>query len=202
MRSIGIFGGSFNPVHFGHLRVARHFVTHGLMDEVWLMVSPQNPLKERNTLLDTSLRLELAQAAVAEYPGVEVSDFELDLPVPSYTWRTMELLCRSYPDYVFSLIIGADNWQRFSCWAHHEELLGDYPLYVYPRPGFEVDVTIMPSTVHMVNAPLFPYSSTQVREQIRTGGDLSMMLPSKVIALLECRGVYTPRRKDGAGVLL
>ena len=202
MRRVGIFGGSFNPIHFGHLRLARHFVAVGLMDEVWFMVSPQNPLKKQHDLLDAALRLELARAAVADYPGVEVSDFELGLPLPSYTWRTMESLCRAYPDRAFSLIVGADNWQRFGRWARHEELLRDYPLYVYPRPGFEVDAAALPATVHLVDAPLFPYSSTQVREQIARGGDLSAMLPGRVVALLERRGIYTPKGNDGGGVLL
>ncbi len=202
MRHTGIFGGSFNPVHYGHLRLARYFVAAGLMDEVWLMVSPQNPLKQRDALLDTSLRLELARAAVACYPGVTVSDFELGLPLPSYTWRTMESLCSAFPDRAFSLIVGADNWQRFGRWARHDELLRRYPLYVYPRPGFPVDAATLPPTVHLVEAPLFPYSSTQVREQIARGGDLSAMLPPQVVDLLVSRGIYTPKGNGGGGTLL
>ena len=202
MRRTGIFGGSFNPVHYGHLRLARYFVAAGLMDEVWLMVSPQNPLKQRDALLDTSLRLELARAAVVCYPGVTVSDFELGLPLPSYTWRTTESLCSAFPDRAFSLIVGADNWQRFGRWARHDELLRRYPLYVYTRPGFPVDAATLTPTVHLFEAPLFPYSSTQVREQIARGGDLSAMLPPQVVDLLVSRGIYTPKGNGGGGTLL
>jgi nicotinate-nucleotide adenylyltransferase len=182
MQRIGIFGGSFNPIHLGHLAVARKVIEQGLVDEVWLMVSPQNPLKQAATdLIPEQDRLALARQAVEDCPRILASDFEMQLPLPSYTWRTMEALRERYPNYAFSLIIGADNWVNFSRWAHHEALLAEYPLLVYPREGYPIASETLPSSVHIIDAPLFPFSSTSIRNLLADGKDVEKMIPACII---------------------
>ena len=128
-----IFGGSFNPIHRGHIALADFVVQGGWTDEVWLLVSPQNPLKAAAGLLPEQLRLALAQQATGNYDRIKVSDFEFHLPRPSFTYKTLAALRESHPDRSFQILIGADNWSCFNRWARHEELLRDYELLVYPR---------------------------------------------------------------------
>ena len=192
----GIFGGSFNPVHLGHVGLARRIVERGLVDEVWLMVSPRNPLKASCGLAPEADRLQMARLAVAGVPGVEVSDFEFDLPRPSYTAATMRALVRAYPGRTFSLIVGADNWEIFSLWREYEYLLGHYPVIVYPRRGRSVppDVGAMAGTagVTCIAAPEFPYSSTRVREALRgSEGAVSGMLSPEVLAYIKAHKLYS-----------
>lgn len=182
MRRIGIFGGSFNPIHLGHLAVAQRVIDQGLVDEVWLMVSPQNPLKQAATdLAPEQERLALARQAVEDFPKIIASDFEMQLPRPSYTWRTMQALRQQYPEYAFSLIIGADNWVNFSRWAHHDDLLAEYPLLVYPREGNPIFPETLPPTVHIIDAPLFLFSSTNIRARLAAGEDVKEMIPACII---------------------
>lgn len=176
----GIFGGSFNPVHLGHTRLAQWIVAHGYADSVWLMVSPQNPLKPAADLLSEDLRYELAQIATRDIEGVEASRFEFDLPRPSFTYRTLEALHRAYPSEEFALVIGADNWLCFDRWARSADIVARYPILVYPRQGYTVSAT-PPSGVTLMPAPLFPYSSTQVRQALATGADTTRMLCPAVL---------------------
>ena len=127
-----IFGGSFNPIHRRHIALADFVVQGGWTDEVWLLVSPQNPLKAAAGLLPEQLRLDLAQQATENYDRIKVSDFEFHLPRPSFTYKTLAALRESHPDRSFQILIGADNWLCFDRWARHEELLRDYALLVYP----------------------------------------------------------------------
>lgn len=187
MARIGIFGGSFNPVHNGHIGLAQAIVAQGLVDEIWLMVSPRNPLKPADGLLDEALRLKLAEAAVRDCPGLCASDFEFSLPRPSYTWNTLSALQRQRPADRFSLIIGADNWHLFHRWAHHEDILQHYNIIMYPRPGFPVNNESLPQGVRMVDAPLFPWSSTEIREALRAGREVAGMLPPAVEEMLKER---------------
>lgn len=180
MKRIAVFGGSFNPVHYGHIGVARRVMKENLADEVWLMVSPRNPLKEQSGLLDERIRLDLVQLAVADVPGVVACDFEFALPRPSYSWQTLAALTRTYPGASFSLVIGSDNWLLFPKWAHYEEILDRYSLIVYPRPGFFVRTSSLPDNVRLLDAPLFPWSSTDIRKRLRQGGDVSDMVPPSV----------------------
>ena len=133
MKRIGIFGGSFNPIHLGHTALAAYICEQGLVDEVWLMVSPQNPLKRDLTLLDENERLAMARLAVAPYPMLKASDFEFNLPRPSYTYHTLQALRAAYPEHEFSLIIGEDNWQCFDRWYRGEDIARETPIIVYPR---------------------------------------------------------------------
>ena len=175
-----IFGGSFNPIHRGHIALADFVVQGGWTDEVWLLVSPQNPLKAAVGLLPEQLRLALAQQATGNYDRIKVSDFEFHLPRPSFTYKTLAALRESHPDRSFQILIGADNWSCFNRWAHHEELLRDYELLVYPRQGYDIHTASLPPNVRFVPAPLFPFSSTQLREMLLRGENLSGILPQEI----------------------
>lgn len=175
-----IFGGSFNPIHRGHIALADFVVQGGWTDEVWLLVSPQNPLKAAAGLLPEQLRLTLAQQATENYDRIKVSNLEFHLPRPSFTYKTLAALRESHPDRSFQILIGADNWQCFNRWARHEELLRDYELLVYPRQGYDIQTASLPPNVRFVPAPLFPFSSTQLREMLHRGEDLSDILPQEI----------------------
>lgn len=167
---IGIFGGSFNPIHTGHTRLGQWLVRKNYVDELWFMVSPLNPLKQNSTeLLPDGLRLQLAQLAVEGKAGLRVSDFEMHLPRPSYMVHTLAQLCQAYPQHEFLLIIGADNWLRFNQWRNSEEIMLHHRLLVYPRPGYALDTASMPQGVSLVATPLFNISSTQIRQAIAHG---------------------------------
>lgn len=167
---IGIFGGSFNPIHTGHTRLGQWLIRKNYVDELWFMVSPLNPLKQNSTeLLPDGLRLQLAQLAVEGKAGLRVSDFEMHLPRPSYMVHTLAQLRQAYPQHEFLLIIGADNWLRFNQWRNSEEIMLHHRLLVYPRPGYALDTASMPQGVSLVATPLFNISSTQIRQAIAHG---------------------------------
>lgn len=191
MRRVGIFGGSFNPVHWGHVRLAEWIVRHGWADEVWLMVSPCNPLKVQAALLPETERLAMARLAADEVAGVRASDFEFSLPRPSYTWRTLEALRAAFPATAFSLIIGADNWQHFDRWARPDYIRAHHKLLVYPRPGYPLDASALPDGVDLLGAPVFDVSSTRVRKLLRENGDVSRLVPAPVLRYIKERHLYS-----------
>lgn len=194
MKRVALFGGSFNPIHLGHLALAREVVGRGLAVETWLMVSPHNPLKPSDELLDETLRFEMACIATADQPGVRASNFEFSLPRPSFTWRTLEALRRHHPDTQFALLVGADNWTSFNRWAHYEEILQNTPIIVYPREGYFIESGKLPTGVTLLNPErLYPFSSTDIRRALREGNDVSRMLPPAVEAFIRRRGVYGAR---------
>ena len=179
-RKIGIYSGSFNPVHIGHLALANYLCEFEGVDEVWFLVTPHNPLKEQGELMDDGLRLRLVQLAVEGYPRFRASDFEFHLPRPSYSIHTLEALRRSYPDTEFTLIIGSDNWLCFDRWFEAKRIVSEFGLLIYPRPGYEVDEAMLPPHVRMVHAPCIEVSSTFVRQALRQGKDVRFFLPAKV----------------------
>lgn len=201
MKRIGIFGGSFNPIHLGHTALAAYICELGLVDEVWLMVSPQNPLKQNLTLLDEQERLAMARLAVAPYPTLKASDFEFTLPRPSYTYHTLQALRGAYPDYAFSLIIGEDNWRCFDRWYRGEDIARETSIIVYPRDvegnlrveGKESKVI---TTNCQYTPKLLPYSSTEVRECITQGRDTTPMLHPDVARYIQERQFYTNNYKS------
>ena len=173
---VALFGGSFNPIHRGHIALAEAAVEQGLADEVWLMVSPHNPLKAAEGLIDEQLRIQWARAAVADCPHIEACDFEFHLPRPSYTWHTLSALRQQYPDKQFLLLIGADNWLSFPRWAHAEEILASHELIVYPREGYPLPEPL-PRGLTLLQAPLLPISSTDIREAVRNGRPIAEWIP-------------------------
>ncbi len=191
MKRVGVFGGSFNPVHWGHVRLAEWIVRHGWADEVWLMVSPRNPLKEQVGLLPEAERLDMARLAAQEVDGVCASDFEFALPRPSYTWRTLEALRAAYPETAFSLIIGADNWLRFDRWVRPDDIRAHHRLLVYPRPGYPLDAAGLPEGVDLLGAPVFDVSSTRVRQLIREGGAADGLVSPSVLRYIKARHLYS-----------
>ena len=177
--TIGIFGGSFNPIHNGHIQLARSLREAAGLDEVWLMVSPQNPLKQQADLLDDDVRLQLARQAVGGEQGILVSDYEFHLPRPSYTWNTLQALERDFPDREFVLMIGGDNWQHFQRWYRADDIIEHYPIVVYPRR--DSDIGSVPPGVKVVEAELLDISSTDIRRRVRQGKTIAGMVPDTIL---------------------
>ena len=181
----GIFGGSFNPIHNGHIQLVRQLREAAKLDEVWLMVSPQNPLKQQAGLLADDLRLQMAQKALVDDPNICVSDYEFHLPRPSYTWNTLQNLEQDYPDREFVLLIGGDNWERFSRWYRADDIISNYQLVVYPRRGSDIDLESLPPSVTVVEAELLDISSTDIRRRVRRGQPITGMVPDSVVKDVE-----------------
>ncbi len=176
----GIFGGSFNPPHIGHLAIANYLCEFGGLDEIWFMVSPHNPLKKHSSLMADELRLELMQLAIVDYPKFKVSDFEFSLPRPSYTLNTLTALQRTYPDREFTLIIGADNWHLFHNWKDSEIIKSTFPIIVFPREGYHIDKSTLPGSIILADSPIIEISSTFIRKSINLGKDVRFFLPPAV----------------------
>ena len=185
MSSIGIFGGSFNPIHKGHVALARQLLRRAQLDEVWFLVSPQNPLKPQSSLLDDNMRLEMARLALKDEPHLVASDYEFHLPRPSYTWNTLQHLSQDYPQHRFTLIIGADNWQLFSRWRNSRDILANYSVVIYPRDGYPVDETTLPPNVRLVKTRLYNMSSTLVRQLLAERKSVRRYLHPKVIDFIK-----------------
>ena len=180
MKRIGIFGGSFNPIHKGHIHIGLKAIADKEVDEIHYLVSPQNPLKCDQQLLDEQLRFRLTIKALADYPLLKASDFEFHLPRPSFTWKTMDALRQHYPADQLVLLIGADNWLLFDRWANHDQLLTNYQFLIYPRDGYEVAAADLLANVRLLDAPIYPCSSTMIRQAVQTGGDIAEMVPDAI----------------------
>ena len=177
----GVFGGSFNPVHTGHVALARRLRDEAALDEVWLMVSPQNPLKAQASLKSDRVRLMLARKALKGVRGVKASDFEFRLPKPSYTWHTLQALEEAYPDRTFVLLIGADNWTVFPRWYRYEDIIRKYEIVIYPRTGYPVDAASLPEGVRLADTPLEDVSSTEIRKRVGAGLSIDGMVPDNIL---------------------
>ena len=185
----GIFGGSFNPIHKGHISLAQQLRKRAGLDEVWLMVSPENPLKQSADLLDDNLRMKMAHMALEGVEGIVASDYEMHLPKPSYTWNTLQKLSKDYPDREFVLLMGGDNWALFDRWYHHEDILTNYQIVVYPRKDTEVPDPVVPA-VCIVEAELLDISSTEIRQRIREGKGIRRMVPGVVADFIKENKLY------------
>lgn len=181
----GIYGGSFNPIHNGHIAIARKMIELAGLDEVWLMVSPQNPLKHSADLLDEQLRLDMTRMALQPYPQLKACDYEFHLPRPSYMWHTLQSLTHDYPKREFTLLIGADNWAVFDRWFHADDIIAHYPIAIYPRTGYPIDTARLPETVKVFDTGLYDMSSTLVRQYINEGKDITRLIPSEITALAQ-----------------
>lgn len=191
---IGIYGGSFNPIHKGHTELAASIVQQGLVDELWLLVSPLNPLKQGETsdIAEYEHRLSMARLATEDIEGVKVSDFEKNLPLPSYTITTLGELRKAYPEHEFVLVIGADNWDRFPRWYHAQEIIDTYSILIYRRPGCEMDETLLPLSVQVVDTPLYDISSTEIRESVKKGRMPLKWVDRKVATYIRVHHLYSP----------
>lgn len=173
MKKVGVYSGSFNPIHVGHLALANYLCEFEQFDEVWFVVSPTNPWKEGERLLPDDFRLQLVKKSIAGYTRFKVSDIEFHLPQPSYTVRTLQELRHTYPDVCFSLIIGADNWVKFHDWKDWQQIMAYHNIYVYPRKGFAIDNSqLLSDKVHLVHSPILEISSTFIRRALQQGHDI------------------------------
>ena len=183
-----IFGGSFDPIHIGHLSLASAVVESGLASEVWFMVSPQNPHKELQKLTDESVRLEMVRLAIDGNEHFKASDFEFNLPRPSYTINTLMSLEKSFPDREFMLLVGADNWEKFDRWYRHDEILERYGIIVYPRDNSAVP--LLPDGVIWLSAELHDVSSTQIRGLVANGHSIAGLVVLPVEEFINRNNLY------------
>lgn len=175
----GLFFGSFNPVHVGHLIIANYVCEFTDIEEVWMVISPQNPLKDRNQLLSADIRYSMVKKAIGNYAHIHVSDIELHLPMPSYTVNTLKTMENSYKNREFVLIMGADSLVQFHEWKDWQEIARNYARYVYPRRGIDVSEADL-TNCRMLDAPLIDISSTMIRNALLAGKDVRFYLPSEI----------------------
>ncbi len=187
---IGLFFGSFNPIHIGHLIIANFMATQTDLDKVWLVVSPQNPLKLKKTLARDYDRLHLAKLGIGDNSRVEASQVEFALPKPSYTVDTLAFLREKYPERAFALIMGGDNLASLHLWKNYEHILEHYDIYVYQRPGDDVGELATHPRVKLCTAPLLDISATYIRECLRTGKSVRYLVPEPVWEYLETSSLY------------
>ncbi len=194
-KTIGILGGSFNPVHSGHMMLASYLSQWGYVDEVWLTLSPRNPLKEPGDLLPDMKRLAMLNIAVKGASSIDICDIELSLPKPSYTINTLEVLRERYPEYRFKLIIGSDNWRIFDQWRASSRILDEFGVIVYLRPGYPVEHRHVDG-LEVVDAPMINVSSTFIRDSIARGRNMNYFMPAGVYKYIVDNRLYkAPEKK-------
>ncbi|WP_034042209.1 nicotinate (nicotinamide) nucleotide adenylyltransferase [Wocania ichthyoenteri] len=189
---VGLYFGSFNPIHIGHLVIANHLVEHSDLDQIWFVVTPHNPFKKKSSLLDNYQRLEMVYRATKDYTKLKPSDIEFNLPQPNYTINTLTYLQEKYPDYKFSLIMGEDNLKSFHKWKNFELILKNHHIYVYPRISKGSIETQFDDhkKIHHIDAPIMELSSTFIRNAIKTGKNIQPMLPQHVWEYLDEMNFY------------
>ncbi|MCX6319118.1 MAG: nicotinate (nicotinamide) nucleotide adenylyltransferase [Bacteroidetes bacterium] len=186
---IGLYFGSFNPVHVGHLIIANHILNETDIQKIWFVVSPQNPFKTSTGLLNEYHRLHLVKLAIGDDLRIKASDIEFNLPKPSYTTTTLAYLKEKYPEHEFSIIMGSDSFQNLHKWKNYELIIRDYEIYVYIREGFEA-VNHVQAKMHIVQAPLLQLSATQIRNTIKEGKSIRYMVTEAVREEIEKGGYY------------
>jgi nicotinate-nucleotide adenylyltransferase len=189
---IGLYFGTFNPIHIGHLIIANHMAEYSDLDQIWMVVTPHNPLKNKNTLLQDSVRLELVYLATEDYPKIKPSDIEFKLPQPNYTINTLAHLEEKFPKHEFSLIMGEDNLKSLHKWKNYDVILKNYPIYVYPRISSDIENSTFRnnSNIHFIDAPIVEISSTFIRENIKNKKNVQPLLPSKVWEYIDHNNIY------------
>ena len=191
--NIGLYFGSFNPIHIGHLIIANHVLNETPINKIWFIVSPQNPFKESKTLLNEFDRLHLVRLATQDDNRIKCSDIEFNLPKPSYTSNTLTFLSEKYPEHQFSVIMGSDSYQNLDKWKNYETIINNYPVYVYKREGHEIKKTFDKEAV-ILNAPIIQISASQIREHIRSAKSIRYLVPEIVREEIESRKFY--KQKD------
>lgn len=186
----GLFFGSYNPIHVGHLIIANYMASFSGLKEVWLVVSPHNPLKAKSSLANMYDRLEMAKLATENAPQIRVSDIEFKLPQPSYTIDTLTHLHERYPEKEFVLIMGADNLSSLKKWKNFEVLLQNYQIYVYPRPGADVSEWLSHPSITFTDTPEIEISSTFIRKAIKEKKNVQFFIPDNVLAFIEQKNMY------------
>lgn len=189
--TIGILGGTFNPVHIGHIILATYLRQWNYVDRVWMMLSPLNPLKNGQDILPDNIRMDMLRIATAATPDIEPCDIELSLPRPSYTIDTLRTLSQRFPDKHFRLIIGSDNALIFDKWRDYRSILDRYDVIVYPRPGYPVDTASLYPQMQAVDAPIVEISSTMIRQAVSAGRNIEPMLPPGVYKYITRHQLYT-----------
>ena len=189
--NIGLFFGSFNPIHNGHLIIANQILNETELKKIWFVVSPQNPLKKEASLLSELNRLRLVRLAVEEDARLKASNFEFPLPKPSYTSHTLVLLAEKYPNNTFSIIMGSDSFSNLHKWKNYEMILKNYSIYVYKRSGFSVENSFIKSKPSIINTPLIEISSTLIRKLVREGKSIRFLVPDKVMEEIKRGGYYS-----------
>jgi len=187
---VGLYFGSFNPIHIGHLAIANYMVAFTNIDQLWFMVSPQNPLKQQATLLPDHHRYEMVYRAVEEFPEFRASNFEFSLPKPSYTINTLTHLKEKYPTFDFVLIMGSDSLESLPKWKNYEQILDKFEIFVYPRPHNSGGELVSHSKVTFVQAPLMEISASFIRDSIKLGKNIKAFLPTKVWEYLDQMNFY------------
>jgi nicotinate-nucleotide adenylyltransferase len=177
---IGLFFGSFNPIHIGHLIIANIMAENSDLQAVWFVVSPQNPFKKSKTLLHEFDRLDMVEMAITDNPKLKAIDIEFHLPRPSYTIDTLTVIQEKYPQHIFSLIIGEDNLGQFSKWKNYQQILEYFGLYIYPRPGAIKSELLKHPNVKVIEAPLLDISATFIRDRIRENKSVKYLVPDQV----------------------
>jgi nicotinate-nucleotide adenylyltransferase len=190
VKKIGLFFGSFNPIHMGHLIIANVMAQNTDLDKVWLVVSPQNPFKPSKGLLHEFDRYDLVKAAIADNFKLEVSDVEFHLPKPSYTIHTLAYLTEKYPNKEFKVIIGEDNLENFTKWKNHEQILDQYGLYVYPRPHVTNSDLKRHPQVTIVEAPMIDISATYIRTCVKNNKSIRYLVPETVENMIRMKNFY------------
>ena len=189
---IGLYFGSFNPIHIGHLIIANHMVEYSDLDQIWFVVTPHNPFKKKSSLLDNYQRLEMVYLATKEYAKLKASDIEFNLPQPNYTVNTLVHLQEKHPNHEFALIMGEDNLKSFHKWKNYKVILENHHIYVYPRISDSNIETQFDShkKIHLVNAPIMQLSSTFIRNAIKESKNVEPMLPKNVWEYLDEMNFY------------
>lgn len=190
MKRVGLFFGSFNPIHIGHLAIANYMYSFTDLDEIWLVISPHNPLKNKSTLLHRSQRYYMVNIAIEDSPFLKASSVEFDLPQPSYTVNTLAHLKEKYPNVSFSLIMGSDNLNSFHKWKNFEYILDNYYIYIYPRPGEIPDQYINHKNVIITQAPHMDISSSFIRKAIKEKKNVQHFLHPAVWNFLDEMNFY------------
>jgi nicotinate-nucleotide adenylyltransferase len=187
---VGLYFGSFNPIHHGHLIIANYLLQHTNLEQLWFVVSPQNPFKQSASLLNSYNRLHLVKLAIDNEPRLKASDIEFHLPQPSYTVDTLTYLNEKYPTHQFAVIMGSDSFENLSKWKNYEYLLEHYPIYVYRRPEHAVVNQFPKANIIVMDAPLLQISATYIRNNIKHHKSIRYLVPDKVAEEIEANGFY------------